>query len=405
MHIDYHQAHLTYCSNIHPGESWEKTFANLRDYTSKIKDELKQKSFGIGLRLSHEASIELAKPHHLEEFKLWLDRSNMYVFTINGFPYGGFHHQVVKDQVHFPDWSTPERLEYTLRLFDILKVLLPPGLDGGVSTSPISYRFWHKAPAGIEALEKVACQSMIQVALHLHAIKKATGQSLHLDIEPEPDGVMETSTEFVDFYQNYLLREGKQFLREKLDINDAEADSIIKEHIQLCYDVCHFAVGFEEPEEALEKIEKAGIKIGRIQISAALSSGFVHGNENQSQVIEELRQFDEPVYLHQAVIRDSDGILSRYPDLFPALEAWKDKDQPSELRTHFHVPIFTEKYGRLVPTQKDIAKVLRIWKTKNFTNHLEVETYTWDVLPEEMRKDIVKSVTRELQWVLDTLAE
>ena len=142
MRISKHQAHLSYCSNIHAGESWDATFENLKKYTTKVRDGLKAESFGIGLRLSSEASLELLGGNHLAIFKNWLASENMYVFTINGFPYGGFHNQVVKDQVHTPDWSTPDRLLYTIRLFDILAELLPDGLDGGVSTSPISYRFW-----------------------------------------------------------------------------------------------------------------------------------------------------------------------------------------------------------------------------------------------------------------------
>lgn len=402
MHIDHHQAHLTYCSNIHPGESWEKTFANLEAYTKKIMAELGRDSFGIGLRLSNEASIDLAKRENLDSFKHWLQGANMYVFTINGFPYGGFHHQVVKDQVHYPDWTTPERLNYTIRLFDILKELLPGQMDGGVSTSPLSYRFWHKKNEEIEAVKVQACRQIMELVVHLTGIKQEIGKSLHLDIEPEPDGIIETSEEMIDFYQNFLLRSGVEYLKQNYGYTSSDAEKCIRDHIQLCYDVCHFAVGFEGPAEALNRIEKAGIKIGRIQISAALSSGPDVLREKKAVVIEELRQFDEPVYLHQAVIRNSEGNLQRFPDLTPALEAWPSVEF-SELRTHYHVPIFTERYGALIPTQKDIVEVLKIWKEQNFTNHLEVETYTWDVLPSEMRTDIVKSVARELTWVLDTL--
>ena len=177
---------------------------------------------------------------------------------------------------------------------------------------------------------------------------------------------------------------------------------MIRTHIQLCYDICHFAVGFEKSAEAISSILKAGIRIGRIQISAALSSGVIHSEEEKSLAKEGLLEFNEPVYLHQAVIRDAKGRLARYQDLKPALDNWVNSPQ-SELRTHYHVPVFTERYGRLIPTQQDIKEVLQIWKEKNFTNHLEVETYTWDVLPEDKRTDIVSSVVRELEWVLQTL--
>ena len=137
--------HLSYCSNIHPGESWEATFRNLKIYIPEVRSRLKhQGPFGIGLRLSHEASLVLERPEKLEEFQTWLLQANAYVFTLNGFPYGDFHRHIVKEKVHFPDWTTLERKDYTTRLFRILVQLLPPGMEGGISTSPISYRHWFK---------------------------------------------------------------------------------------------------------------------------------------------------------------------------------------------------------------------------------------------------------------------
>ncbi len=402
MHIFLHNAHLTYCSNIHPGETWEQTFTNLKTHTTGVRDNLTRGPFGIGLRLSNEASMVLTDPGRLNDFRQWLDEEQMYVAVINGFPYGGFHKQVVKDQVHYPDWTTPERLAYTLRLFDILMVLLPEGLDGGVSTSPLSYRFWYDTEEALSRAKRVACHQLVEVAIHLDQIRRDTGKILHLDIEPEPDGIIETSQEFIEFYQQYLLTEGRDMISLRLDCTRIEAEEIIRKHIQLCYDVCHFAVGFENALEILDKLEMAGIRIGRIQISAALSSGKVDSEERWVESVKQLQQFDEPVYLHQAVIRSEDGVLSRYPDLRPALESWNGKG-PSELRTHFHVPVFTRQYGVLIPTQKEIVEVLNLWQDRNFTNHLEVETYTWDVLPDDLRTDIVQSIVRELEWVLSTL--
>ncbi|AWV98202.1 metabolite traffic protein EboE [Arcticibacterium luteifluviistationis] len=398
MRINKYQAHLSYCSNIHAGESWTATFENLKKYTTKVRDGLKTESFGIGLRLSNEASLELSEGDNLAVFKDWLVSENMYVFTINGFPYGGFHNQVVKDEVHTPDWSTPERLAYTIRLFDILAELLPEGLDGGVSTSPISYRFWHKDDAALKEVKAVAVRQLSQLMIHLAEIKTKTGKSLHLDMEPEPDGILETSDEFVDFFNDDLLPSGKNQLSATLGIGLDKAEEIIREHFQLCYDVCHFAVGFEKPSEAIAKVKAANIKIGRIQISAALSSGILGSQEDRAIVQEQLKRFDEPTYLHQAVVRKTDGALVRYKDLGPGLADIQQADF-QEIRTHFHVPVFTEKYEKLISTQQDIIATLAVWKEENFTNHLEVETYTWDVLPEAMQTDIVSCVVRELDWV------
>lgn len=402
MQINKHQAHLTYCSNIHAGESWTATFSNLKEYVTKVRDGLTNESFGIGLRLSNEASLEILEQNNLEVFKEWLEKENMYVFTINGFPYGGFHNQVVKDDVHTPDWTTLDRLNYTKRLFDILAVLLPEGLDGGVSTSPLSYRFWHKDEEALELAKNTSCDHLSELVIHLSEIKNRTGKSLHLDLEPEPDGMLETTTEFVDYFNNYMLDRGAKSIAQSLNINLDDANEMIREHFQLCYDVCHFAVGFEKPKEAINRILNAHINIGRIQISAALGSGTITSSDDRAMVKDQLQRFDEPTYLHQAVIKKEDNKLDRFPDLGVALDALDNADY-KEIRTHYHVPVFTETYGRLLSTQQDIVDTLAVWSEKNFTNHLEVETYTWDVLPKPMQTDIVSCVVRELDWVRKTI--
>ena len=175
MQINYHSAHLTYCSNIHPGETWEETFNNIKNHTTVIFKGLNRDSFGIGLRISNAASLDLIKTENLEEFKQWLADNQMYVFTINGFPYGGFHQQIVKDKVHQPDWTTHDRLAYSKRCFDILKELLPEGMDGGVSTSPISYRFWHQDDDALNSVKEQATLRLADLLCHLHHIKVETG--------------------------------------------------------------------------------------------------------------------------------------------------------------------------------------------------------------------------------------
>ncbi len=135
-------AHLTYCSNIHPGESWNEVFKALKDHLPAVKKQVSpDQPMGIGLRLSNLASLEL-KEAGTTTFKEWMRNHGFYVFTMNGFPYGGFHRQRVKDQVHWPDWTKSERLDYTIRLFGQLEDLLPEGQEGGISTSPLSYKYW-----------------------------------------------------------------------------------------------------------------------------------------------------------------------------------------------------------------------------------------------------------------------
>src|SRR5690606_26983602 len=200
-----HSGHLTYCTNIHAGESWDDHFASLKRYFPLIKQEVSShEPMGIGLRLSGRAARELQQEANLEAFQSWLNDINAYVFTMNGFPYGDFHHAVVKDQVHAPDWTTKERLDYTLRLFEILAVLVPNGLDGGISTSPLSYRHWFRGTSSSTETKRAATTNIIRVAEELYRLKQQRGSVLHLDIEPEPDGMIESGMEFIDWYEEML---------------------------------------------------------------------------------------------------------------------------------------------------------------------------------------------------------
>lgn len=395
--------HLTYCTNIHPGESWEAVFENLRTFIPEIKKEVSPDApFGIGLRLSNAASLEILQEGRLAEFQDWLAANHCYVFTFNGFPYGGFHRQVVKDEVHQPDWSTKERLDYSLRLFDILATLLPEGMDGGISTSPLSYKFWHPNEEALQEVIKKATLQLAEVAVKLYKIKESSGKELHLDIEPEPDGLMENTREVIDYYKNHLIALGTDYVMEQLSLSAEEAEKCLKDHIRLCYDVCHFAVVYEKPREVFAALAAEGIRIGKIQISAALKLLLAEevGQRKEAEGI--LSPFVESTYLHQVVARNRQGKLTAYRDLPPALESLQQTDA-TEWRTHFHVPVFLSSYGELASTQEDIVEVLKVLGNERVCNHLEVETYTWEVLPRDIQLDLKSSIIRELQWVKEKL--
>ena len=391
--------HLTYCTNIHTGENWQDHFTEIKKYFPSIKNELSpDKPMGIGLRLSNIASEELFQANNLSVFRQWLSQNNAYVFTMNGFPYGGFHNIIVKDQVHAPDWTTTERVDYTIRLFDILKELLPAEMEGGISTSPLSYKYWHNGDTALQTAAKTATENIIKVIIHLIEIYNGAGQILHLDIEPEPDGILETGEEFIHWFMHNLLPAGEKIIATKFTISEQEAQKLIKQHIRLCYDVCHFAIGYEPHEEVIEKIMGLGIHIGKIQISAALKATFDNDILDRNIIKEKFENFNEPTYLHQVVARKLDGELLRYPDLPQALADVENMDV-EEWRAHFHVPIFEEDLGLLQSTQKDIVTVLDLQKKLNFTQHLEVETYTWDVIAPELKLPMQESIIRELKWV------
>ncbi|MCC5629600.1 metabolite traffic protein EboE [Nostoc sphaeroides] len=393
--------HLTYCSNIHPGESWLEVFANLEKYVLNLKSRLSPKeAFGIGLRLADAAAKELLQNNNLAQFQAWLTQEDLYVFTLNGFPYGGFHRQVVKDQVYAPDWSTQERVNYTLNLVQILATLLPEGLDGGISTLPLSYKpWWQKDQATFETVLKESCLNIASVVVEMIRICEETGKILHIDLEPEPDGLIENTSELIDFYQNLLLPIGGNYLSEKLNIEQSLAENKLLEHVRICYDTCHFSVEYEEPQSVFGRLHSAGIKIGKIQISAAIKVKIPADVEKRSLIVERLRPFAESTYLHQVIERRSDGTLHHYPDLITALPHL-EQSLAQEWRTHFHVPIFIHDYQILQSTQDDIATVLHLLKTNNACSHLEIETYTWDVLPAAMKIDLLTSIQREYEWVL-----
>ncbi len=399
MQLNNH--HLTYCTNIHAGDSWAEAWEGLQTYLPAVKEKFSpHQPFGVGLRLSVFASRELNEKGRLEEFKAWLDANDMYVFTMNGFPYGGFYAEV-KDEVHWPDWRTQQRLDYTIELFDQLAVLLPDDMEGGISTSPLSYKPWLNEVETSAAFE-FATRHMAKVAYHLHQLEASTGHYMHLDIEPEPDGLIENTAETIHFFKQWLIPKGGQFLQEEHQLTAAAAEAMLYRHINVCYDVCHFAVEYEQPAEVFQQLENNNIRVGKIQISAALKADLPANLSERAAVMEAFSTFNESTYLHQVIARDANGEFTNYNDLPKAMEH-ANAPTTVEWRTHFHVPIFLEEYGVLQSTRQDIVEVLDYVKQKEVTSHLEVETYTWDVLPKTMKTNLADSIVRELEWVKQQL--
>ena len=344
--------HLTYCTNIHPAVGWEAVLDSLHAHAPALKARLSPDApFGIGLRLSGDESRELLADGRLDEFRAWLDSEGLYVFTINGFPHGTFHGQPVKADVHAPDWRTEERVQYTLRLAEILAALLPDGVDGTISTSPLSYAPW----VGRAMASRRCTRNVRRVSDELR------GTRIALAIEPEADGALATVDDVIRWWPDGL------------------------ENVTVCFDACHSAVAYEEPEEALDALDEAGIRVGKAQLSAALTV--------PAEAHQQLQAFADPIYLHQVTERGSDR---SWPDL---PEALADDGGGAEWRVHFHVPIFVERYGELQSTQDHLERCIRRVRT----SHLEIETYTWDVLPPELKASSVDSIAREYEWVLDVL--
>ncbi len=379
-----HGIHLGYCTNIHRGESWEETWRGLREYTLRVRERVaKGLPYGIGLRLSDRAARELSQPCQLAEFQEWLEGNNCYVFTINGFPYGSFHGTRVKEQVFKPDWTTKERLEYTCMLFDILSKLLPKGMSGSVSTLPGSHKEFGIDMDDLEAI----FANLKSCSEHIQKICDATGQDLHLGLEPEPLGLFETSGETIKFFALYIDRypEDRTFLKR----------------VGMNYDCCHLAIEFEEAQEALQRISDSGIRLSKLHLSSALSLKPTPENR------ERLRGFDEPVYFHQVIMREGDTPLRRFRDIPEALDmaSRMPHEIGDEWRVHFHIPLHAEPSDGFQDTKDHILGALD-WLAKNPTKcqHLEMETYTWEVLPVALRSgDVVDQLTAEYAWTLSEM--
>jgi hypothetical protein len=377
-----HDIHLGYCTNIHRGESWEETWRGLKEHTLRVKDRVSGgKPYGIGLRLSAQAANELNQPGKLDEFRRWLDDNGCYVFTINGFPYGSFHGTRVKEQVFKPDWSTKERLDYTNLLFDLLAKLLPEGVSGSVSTLPGSHKTFQ---VGSDELSAIFTNLRL-CRQHIEKVVEASGHDLHLGLEPEPLGLFETSGETLKFFGLYF------------DRNPQDRDFF--KFIGLNYDTCHLAIEFEEAAEALNRITGAGIRLSKLHFSSALKL------QPTAEKIARLLSYDEPVYFHQVIASyGPDEPLRRFIDLPDALAfaATNPSALGREWRVHFHIPIHAQPADGFDSTRDHLDGAMQ-WLAKNPTKcqHIEMETYTWEVLPQDMRSgDVVDQLVKEYDWTL-----
>jgi hypothetical protein len=382
-----HGLHLAYCTNVHRGETWAETFDALERYTLAVKQRVCPKdTYAIGLRLGHTAAVELSDRTTLRKFQNWLDQHQCYVFTINGFPYGKFHGTRVKEQVYQPDWSSPERLAYTNLLFELLADLLPAGLEGSVSTVPCGFKALVKTPDHLDQIRANLWSAVEFVA----RLSEKSGHDLHLGLEPEPGCVLETSEETTRFFES---------LRQ-----EHPRDPRLNRHLGVNYDTCHFAVEFEEPKLALDSLKQNEIRLSKLHLSSALKvKDYV---ENRRA----LAGFVDEVYFHQTFVQSENGNKNYYPDLDQALATHPPippGGQPSEWRIHFHVPLHSAPGNAFGNTTDHLSGALD-WLAVNpgACSHLEMETYTWEVLPENLKsRSVVDQLVGEYDWTLKQLAE
>lgn len=378
--------HLTYCLNVHPGESWEENLRAIETHTRDVRDQLGVDSpFGLGLRLSAAAAETLAVPAELARFRGVLRDLNFYVFTINGFPYGTFHDAAVKEQVYAPDWRQPERVAYTNLLAFILAELLPEGVEGSISTAPGSYKAWIET---VEDRNQIA-ENILSVCCRLAQLKDETGSEIHLGLEPEPDCLLETTDEAITFLCEDMAR--------VINSGAPVSEDVVRRHLGVCFDTCHMALQFENLAGSVRRLNDAGVRISKVQLSSALGA---HGNE---RLAEQLGAFADSVYLHQTRVRTKDGSIERFSDLPQALAKKEIAADPKcEWRVHCHVPLYWKGEGSIGSTAPAMNREFFEAVQESGCTHLEMETYTFDVLPGSLReRGIVASLVDEYRWFLN----
>jgi sugar phosphate isomerase/epimerase len=369
--------HLTYCTNIHAGESWRDIRASLDEHVPAIKSSVApNQSMGIGLRLSGEAAAAAREPEALALFRDQLTKLGAYVFTINAFPFGPFHGVRVKEHVYLPDWRDRERVAFTANSAAVLAAILPDGVDGSISTVPGAFK-----PNGrsSEAIAAMADNLMMAVA-DLVDVERRTGKHIALALEPEPCCFLETTDESIGFFKDTLFKpETLDRLAAVTGVSRQQAEMLLRRHLGICYDVCHGAVEYEDIVAALDRLIAAGIQIPKIQLSAAMRVPAM-----KKDLVAAVMRYNDGVYLHQSIVRRDENLV-RHVDLPDAVAAFDDGQADGEWRIHCHVPVFLEDLGEISSTRGDLVTTLAALRQKTRSSHLEVETYTWDVLPDKLR--------------------
>ena len=372
---------LAYCTNVHPGRDLKTTQDALTEHAVQVKSRFSpDQPMGIGLWLSAEPAEELlTQTERLSEFRQWLSDQGLVACTWNGFPYGDFHEPVVKHRVYQPTWWQAERSQYTCNLAKLLDAILPQGESGTISTLPLGW------PTGDDDSNLAAAAEQLEsVVEFLERLHQEQGRRIVLCLEPEPGCLLDSSDDVVDFFETQLYPRKPQ-------------DWWVP-YLGVCHDVCHSAVMFEPQRAALNTYRRAGIAIGKVQISSAVKMDLAtKSTEEKQNAVKELAAFAEDRYLHQTMWQDADGEQEFFEDLTLALQTAGGLSQ-AEWRTHFHVPIYLKDFGHLETTQDEIDGFLADLEDEEVL-HFEVETYAWSVLPEELQQEsLAEGIAREMAW-------
>ena len=393
MKLGGNLGHLSYSTLVHPADNWPDLWDSVTRYLPAVKKRVSpDEPFGISLRLANKSASALAAaPDERKKLKDFFDGNDMYLYTANAFPYGSFKGERVKEQVYEPDWRTDDRADYTIKVAEILAEIAPAGINPSIQTPPLGFKPRVTGPDVVEAYD----EQVLRVVAALVDIERRTGRRVSLAIEPEPACFIELTTEAIDYFTNHLYATPAiKNLAKRTGLSTAEAEQVLRRQLGTVYDVCHQAVEFEDAPESMAALAAAGIPILKFQIASALRIP-----EVTPETAAALKAFDDPVYFHQTVEKRN-GKITHYLDIPDALAAYDGQRDGREWRTHFHVPVFLDGVGVFKTTRPDIEAAIRFHKNKPVSDHVEIETYTWDVLPDRFKTgDIVDYVVRELEWV------
>ncbi|QDU82121.1 Xylose isomerase-like TIM barrel [Polystyrenella longa] len=370
---------LCYCTNVHAAQTVPEVLAGLTQYTVPVKAKYGSE-LAAGLWLAKSVTDEiLSEPDGVTKLAQELAARDLTCHTLNAFPYGNFHSDRVKEQVYLPDWSTDERLNYTFDCARILAGILPEGREGSISTVPLGFKQFDYA----DNFEQVAIGKLIELAQKLDDLHDETGNVVRLAIEPEPFCLLETTDETIAFFEKLFAIATEQNLLDE-----------VKRHIGVCYDVCHQSIEFENVGASIKRLEDQEIRINKVHITCAIE---IKNPGTAAELREVLSRYVEPRYLHQTMARNAAGEIRRLVDLTKefAMSPPADFAEADVWRVHYHVPVNAEQVGPLGTTRHDLKKALDAVHQLTYAPHLEVETYTWDVLPEN-KVDLVEGLTQEL---------
>jgi hypothetical protein len=390
--------HLTYSTLVHPADNWEQLYHSLVTYLPKVKARIAgNKSFGVCIRLSASSAQTLAHgAAERDKLKKFLADNDMYIYTANAFVYGHFKGAAVKEQVYEPDWRSEERTQYTINVADVLADVCPPGTAPSIQTAPLGFKARVTGPDVVASYT----ENVLRVVAHLIALEATTGRTVQLALEPEPFCFLETTDETVAYFKDHIFTgQAAERLAKLAHIPVAEAIGALRRHLGVVYDICHQAVEYENITESLQKLVDSGIPIFKLQEAAAL-----YIPEVTQGAVDTLKRYAKTIYLTQT-IEKRNGKLNRYLNVDDAIAAFEKDPGPREWRTHIHVPVFLDDLGQFRTTRFAIEDALRMHKQKPLSRQLEIETYTWDMLPDSLKTgDIVEYVCREIDWVRGQLS-